>query len=83
MSKNICFNKAMNKEISEQELLKMEMVGGGTIQDLIDEHPEIKGWRSGVISGAYRCLEVGWPLHELNIAVASREIAREKEFDYE
>ena len=80
---NSRFDKAMDKEISEQELLQMEMVGGGTIQDLIDEHPEIKGWRSAMITGAYRCLEVGWPLHEMNISVAAREIAREKEFDYE
>ena len=73
----------MEKKISEQELLQMKMVGGGTIQDLIDKHPEIEGWRSAVISGAYRCLKVNWPLHELNITVAAREIAREKEFDYE
>lgn len=64
------------KEISEQELLQLEMVGGGTIQDLIDKHPEIEGWRSAIISGTYRCLKVHWPLHELNITVAAREIAR-------
>ena len=62
--------------ISEQELLQLEMVGGGTIQDLIDKHPEIEGWRSAIISGTYRCLKLNWSLHELNITVAAREIAR-------
>ena len=53
------------KEISEQELLQLEMVGGGTIQDLIDKHPEIEGWRSAIISGTYRCLKVHWPMVRL------------------
>ncbi len=79
---NSRFDKAMDKEISEQELLQMEMVGGGTILNLINKHPEIKGWRSAMITGAYRCLEVGWPLHEINISVAARGIAREKGIEY-
>ena len=75
---NSRFDKAMDIEISEQELLQMEMVGGGKVQDLIDKYPGNDKVKYGVISGAYRCLKVGWPLHELNIAVASREVAREE-----
>jgi len=68
----------MNLDISEQELLRTQMEVGGTIQDLINEHPDVKGWRSAVISGAYKCLREHKPLHELSIMIAARAIEREK-----
>ena len=68
----------MNKDISEQELLRTKMEVGGTIQDLIDKYPGNKDVRSAVISGAYKCLRENRPLHELSIMIAAREIAREE-----
>ena len=68
----------MERKISEKELLQMQMEVGGTIQDLINEHPDVKGWRSAVISGAYKCLREHKPLHELSIMIAARAIEREK-----
>ncbi len=75
---NSRFDIAMDIEISEQELLRMQMEVGGTIQDLIDKYPGNKDVRSAVISGAYRCLKEKKPLNELSIAMASRAIAREE-----
>ena len=68
----------MGKKVTEEELLQMEMVGGGKVHDLINEHPEINGWRTAIIKGAYECLRLNWPLHEMNIEVAARQIDREE-----
>ena len=65
-------------ELTEQELLQLKMVGGGTIQDLINKYPENEEVRSAIIAGTYRCLRNKLDLHELNIAMASRAIAREE-----
>ena len=65
-------------ELTEQELLQLEMVGGGTIQDLINKYPENKEVRSAIIAGTYRCLRDNQPLNELSISMASRAIAREE-----
>ena len=75
---NSRFDKAMDIEISEQELLQTQMEVGGTIQDLIDKYPGNKDVRSAVILGAYKCLREHKPLNELSIAMASRAIAREE-----
>ena len=68
----------MNKDISEQELLRTKMEVGGTIQDLIDKYPGNKDVRAAVILGAYKCLREHKPLHELSIMIAARAIEREK-----
>ena len=68
----------MNKDISEQELLRTQMEVGGTIQDLIDKYPGNKDVRAAVILGAYKCLREHKPLHELSIMIAARAIEREK-----
>ena len=75
---NSRFDKAMDIEISEKELLQMEMVGGGKVQDLIDKYPGNKDVRSAVILGAYKCLREHKPLHELSIMIAARAIERKK-----
>lgn len=60
----------------EQELLEMKMQTGETVQQMIDRLPD--DWRSAMIAGAYECLKRGWPLHDMNIQAAWREITREE-----
>jgi len=64
--------------MTEQELLQLEMVVGGTIQDLINRYPGNEEVRSAIIAGTYRCLRDNQPLNELSISMASRAIAREE-----
>ncbi len=65
-------------KMTEQELLQLEMVVGGTIQDLINRYPGNEEVRSAIIAGTYRCLRDNQPLNELSISMASRAIAREE-----
>lgn len=65
-------------KMTEQELLQLEMVVGGTIQDLINRYPGNEEVQSAIIAGTYRCLRDNQPLNELSISMASRAIAREE-----
>ena len=62
----------MRKMPTEQELLKMKMETGKTVQQMVDRMPD--KWKSKTIEAAFECLRRGWPLHELNIGAASREL---------
>ena len=62
----------MEKRIIEQELLKMELTTGGTLEDYLKTLPE-RG-RSITIEAAYECLKRKWPLHEANLQGARQII---------
>lgn len=52
-----------------QEILKMELTTGGTVEDLLDKAP-YKG-KPFILEGVYNCLERRWPLHQTTIQAAA------------
>ena len=66
----------MKEKVTEQDLLKMNLEEGGTVQDLVNRTPE--NLKSLAISAAFECLKRGWPLNGLNIGAASRELPIEE-----